>query len=116
MLEVIFRRDSQNRLSSIFARGHAAFAEAGDDIVCAAVSAILQAARLGLEEYAGVALEVEQKPGTLSIRWPELARDEAAVRAIAATAELAVRQIASQYPDHVRAAAERERNTIGETG
>ena len=109
MLEVVFHRDGRNRLSSIFARGHAEFADA-DDVVCAAVSAILQAARLGLEEHAGVVLEAQQRKGDFSIRWPEAVRDDERVRAIAATAELAVAQIARQYPGHVSC------NTARETG
>ncbi len=107
MLEVVFHRDSRNRLSSIFARGHAEFADA-DDVVCAAVSAILQAARLGLEEYANVTLETRQRRGDFFIRWPEPARDDERVRAIAATAELAVVRIAQQYPKHVECNTERE--------
>lgn len=102
MLEVTFYRDSRSRLSSVFALGHAGFADRGEDIVCAAVSAILQAARLGLEAHAGVKLDVRQHEGELRLRWPEAARDDAAVIAIVTTAELATEQIARQYPDHVR--------------
>jgi uncharacterized protein len=110
MVEVVFYRDSRNRLSSIFAHGHAEFAEESDDVVCAAVSAILQAARLGLEDYARIALEARQDKGDFSIRWPEETRDDERVQAIAATAEMAVAQIARQYPEHV------ECNTGRETG
>ena len=110
MVEVVFYRDSRNRLSSIFARGHAEFAEESDDVVCAAVSAILQAARLGLEDYARIALEARQHKGDFSIRWPEKTRDDERVQAIAATAEMAVAQIARQYPEHVAC------NTGRETG
>ena len=102
MLEVTFYRDSRKRLSSVFALGHAGFADEGEDIVCAAVSAILQAARLGLEAHAKVQLEVTQEKGELCLRWPESARDDAAVIAIVTTAELSTEQIASQYPTHVR--------------
>jgi uncharacterized protein YsxB (DUF464 family) len=102
MLEVTFYRDSRQRLSSVFALGHAGFADAGEDIVCAAVSAILQAARLGLEAHARVPLEVTQNSGELQMRWPESARDNAALVAIVTTAELSTEQIARQYPTHVR--------------
>ena len=107
MVEVVFHRDSRNRLSSIFARGHAEFADA-DDLVCAAVSAILQTARLGLEEYAGVKLAAHQRSGEFSLVWPVEARDDERVRTIVATAELAVAQIAKQYPGHVACNTERE--------
>lgn len=102
MLEVTFYRDSRQRLSSVFALGHAGFAEHGEDIVCAAVSAILQAARLGLEVHAGVKLDVTQNAGELRMHLPPSARDDAAVVAIVTTAELSTEQIARQFPEHVR--------------
>ena len=108
MLNVTFFEDSRHRLSSFVARGHAGFAESGEDIVCAAVSAILQAARLGLEEHAKVALDVTQNAGDMRVRWPEAKRDDASVRAIVETAALSTAQIASQYPQHVRFARELE--------
>ena len=108
MLSVIFYRDSRNRLSSVFARGHAGWADAGDDIVCAAASAILQAAQLGLADHAKTKLEVGQRAGELRLRWPEADRDDAAVAAIVRTAELAIESLAKQYPEHVTAHTERE--------
>ncbi len=108
MLEVTFHRDSRNRLSSVFADGHADTAVRGEDVVCAAVSGILQAARLGLETHAKVALQVEQRSGRLALRWSEDRRDDPAVVAIVATAELAIAQIAAQYPKHVRLGTESE--------
>ncbi len=107
MLEVVFYRDGSNRPSSIVARGHVDSAEHGKDIVCAAVSAILQAARLGLERHARVELEADQQPGTLRLRWPERVRDREDVRAIVETAALSVEQIAHQFPGHVTVRQER---------
>lgn len=109
MLEVTFYRDSEDRLSSVFARGHADFAEYGQDIVCAAVSAILQALRLGLETYADIPLDANQEPGELHVRWPETAREDAALRAIVTTAELSIERIAEQYPEQVRLTRESDR-------
>ncbi len=102
MLTVTFYRDERDRLSGFFARGHAGFAEHSQDIVCAAVSAILLAARLGLEQHAGVELDASQEPGELRIRWSEGARNLASVQAIVSTAELAVARIAADNPKHVR--------------
>ena len=101
MVNVVFTKDSRQRLSSVFAGGHAGWAGDGEDIVCAAVSAILQAARLGLEAYAQVALNVSQQKGDLRFSVPEDRRGDPAVAAILATAQLSVEQIAGQYPDHV---------------
>lgn len=108
MLDVTFYRDSRDRLSSIFARGHAGWADRGEDLVCAAASAILQAAQLGLEEHARVKLEVRQEAGEFSLRWPEPVRDDAALVAIVRTAELSIIALAKQYPEHVSAHTVRE--------
>jgi uncharacterized protein len=108
MLEVIVRRDGRQRLSSLFADGHADWAEEGTDLVCAAVSAILQAAWLGLDEVAHVSVKGSKTKGRLSLRWPEPARDDPAVMAIVGTAERAVEAIAKQFPANVRLVRETE--------
>lgn len=105
MVKVIFYRDGRDRLSRFFASGHVAIPETSADeysLVCAAVSAILQAARAGLEDYARIPVDVSMERGNMDLRIPASARDDAAVTAIVATAELAVAQIARQYPQHVR--------------
>jgi uncharacterized protein len=102
VLEVTVYRDDRDHIAGISARGHADFADYGEDIVCAAVSAILQAARLGLAEYARIDLAVRQEPGKLELSWADGLREDLSVAAITATAELAVEQIARRYPEHVR--------------
>jgi uncharacterized protein YsxB (DUF464 family) len=105
VLRVTFHRDSRNRLSSVFASGHVEIPESSSDeysLVCAAVSAILQAARLGLQAYVKLSLDVQQQSGHLSMRWPDDSRTDERVEAILETARLAIMQIASQYPQHVR--------------
>jgi uncharacterized protein YsxB (DUF464 family) len=102
VVDVAFHRDGRGRLSAIEARGHADFAIDADDLICAAVSAVLQAARLGLEVHAGTNLDARQHSGEFFIRWPENSRDDPRVDAIASTARLAVEQLARQYPEHVR--------------
>jgi uncharacterized protein len=102
VLEVSFLRDNRGRPAAVRAFGHADFAVAGEDVVCAGVSAILQAARLGLEQHAKVPLQASQQSGELDMAWPPEVRDDPAVLAIVTTAELAVRQIAEQFPEHVR--------------
>ncbi len=102
MVELTIREDSRQRLSSFFAAGHAGWADDGEDMVCAAVSAILQAAWLGLAEVAGVAVTGSRDKGRLELAWPVASRDDAAVDAIVRTAALSVERIATQFPDHVR--------------
>ncbi|HZT12772.1 MAG TPA: ribosomal-processing cysteine protease Prp [Candidatus Baltobacteraceae bacterium] len=111
MLNVVFRRDSLDRLSSVFAQGHVELAESSSDeysLVCAAVSAILQAARLGLEAHVKLPLDASQRSGDLALRWPARSREDERVVAIVETARLAVEQIARQYPQHVEVSVESE--------
>jgi uncharacterized protein YsxB (DUF464 family) len=102
VLRVTFYRDARGRRIGIDALGHAESERRGNDLVCAAASAILQAARLGLERHAKVALDAVQRPGELRLRWPARTRDMATIDAIIATAELSIAQLAKQYPKHVR--------------
>ena len=111
MLEVKFRRDSRQRLSSVFASGHTGFADHGEDIVCAAASAILQGAWLGLTDYAKISVDAEKAEGHLALSWPEEERDNPALCAIIGSAEIAINHIALQYPRHVRSIPEIEPET-----
>jgi uncharacterized protein YsxB (DUF464 family) len=111
MVRVVFYRDGRERLSRFFASGHVEIPESSSDkysLVCAAVSAILQAARAGLEEHVRVAPAVTMERGNMEIHIPESARSDAATIAIVATAELALEQIARQYPEHLRVTRGRE--------
>jgi uncharacterized protein len=107
VLEVTFYRDEHDRFAGLAAHGHADFDDYGEDIVCAAVSAILQAARLGLDHYAGGEIDGSQESGKLRIRLSPSARDSESVAAILTAAELAVLQVARRFPEHVSLARER---------
>jgi uncharacterized protein YsxB (DUF464 family) len=102
MLEIHITEDSRGRLSSLFARGHADFAIQSEDVICAAVSAILQAAYAGLEDVAKLRFDGKRAPGELLIRIPQEARDRTDVAAIVRTAAISVEQIARQHPEYVR--------------
>jgi uncharacterized protein YsxB (DUF464 family) len=108
VLEVRFRRDSRRRLSSVLAAGHAEAGIAGDDVVCAAASAILQAAELGLTKYAALLGVATRGDGRMAFAIPEAARERDDVKAIVATAELAIAQLAWQFPVNVRIVRENE--------
>jgi uncharacterized protein YsxB (DUF464 family) len=114
MLEVRFRRDSRDRLSSVFSSGHAEHGEPMEDVVCGAASALLQAAWVGLTDVAGVKVSGHRRKGDFLMRWPEEVRGREAVAAIVATAELAIEQMAKQYRGYVRYVREPERDERSE--
>lgn len=102
MVEIRLRRDSRSRLSFLSASGHAGWAENGEDVVCAAVSALVQSAWLGLTEIAGIPVAASKAAGRLDLRWDPALSDRDDVRAIVETVARSLRIIAGQYPEHVR--------------
>ncbi|HEV3157819.1 MAG TPA: ribosomal-processing cysteine protease Prp [Candidatus Baltobacteraceae bacterium] len=101
MVEVRMETDSRGRLSAFFAGGHAGWDELGNDVVCAAVSTVLQSAWLGLLEVAKVEVIGERAAGRLSMRWPSSVRTRPDVAAIVSTAALALERLAVQFPEHL---------------
>ncbi len=63
-----------NKNDNLFieAMGHALFDEKGKDIVCAAVSTLLQSWLIGIDELCKVLSEVEKKSGHMKVRIFEL--------------------------------------------
>ena len=62
-----------DKLSGVTCKGHTGYAEEGEDIVCAAVSSVVQTAVLGLMQLVGIDVEykVDEKEGFLSATLPE---------------------------------------------
>ncbi|MBV8529788.1 MAG: ribosomal-processing cysteine protease Prp [Candidatus Eremiobacteraeota bacterium] len=114
MLEVTFYRDDDGRFAGFCAYGHTDFAEHGEDIVCAAVSAVLQAAALGLAECAQARVESKQASGDLECTLHEEDRGRESVAAIVSTAELAIAQIARRFPKHVHLKGARLQRSVGD--
>ncbi|MGH7707406.1 MAG: ribosomal-processing cysteine protease Prp [Vulcanimicrobiaceae bacterium] len=102
MVEIRIETDSRGRLSAFFAAGHAGWDELGSDVVCAAISTILQTAWLGLVDVACIEIVGERSAGRLSLGWPAATRSRADVAAIVATAARALEQLSEQFPDHVQ--------------
>ena len=108
MVNVRIRKDSRERLSSFLASGHAGWADSGEDVVCAAVSTMLQCAILGLTEVSNIRVQATRGDGRLELAWPADSRDDPGVHAIVATAALSVERIAAQFPEHVAVIYERD--------
>lgn len=104
MIKVIFRRDSRGHIEGFTVEGHAAFAPEGEDIVCAAVSALTQAAILGIEEIVGVKPSVKKADGYLQCRLPGglVAAQLHDVRLLLETMALGLSETAEAYPRHVK--------------
>lgn len=90
MVHIRYCRD----IGKLWFEGHAEYAEKGNDIVCAAVSALYETLAAHDTTYAG-----ELKPGYRFI-WIAPGRIEDGTPIMEAFV-VGFRQIAKQYPDHV---------------
>ena len=88
------------RLYGFEAGGHTGYAPSGEDIVCAAVSALTQTALLGLGEVLKVPVDwkVDEKTGALSAFVQE---STDGTEVVLRTLEAGLMNIAEQYPDLV---------------
>ncbi|MDR0897269.1 MAG: ribosomal-processing cysteine protease Prp [Oscillospiraceae bacterium] len=84
--------------------GHTGAGSAGEDIVCAGVSALAQTAVNALEAIAGVHARVQIAPGLLVLRLPEglSPRRRRSAQIILQTALQGFTDIAAAYPLNVR--------------
>lgn len=86
------------------AKGHSGYAERGEDIVCAAVSALTQTAYLGVSELIGIEAEVFQKGGELRVMLPAGSDPEKREKAelILETMLLGLRSVEEKYSDYLK--------------
>ena len=93
MIAVSVRKDG------ITVSGHANYAEAGKDIVCAGVSALVQGLIRSVESLASDKIEYEKSPGRADIYYRVLSE---AGRLLVDSFFIGICQIASEFPDNVR--------------
>lgn len=106
MIRVRIERERGGRITGFTVRGHAGYADRGQDIVCAGVTAVVFTALEGLKAVAGVPHTVRQdgRRGYVECRLGEGASEEQAARAqtILETMVLGLRDIEKDYAGHVR--------------
>lgn len=93
MIEVTVRKDR------IIVSGHAGYAEAGKDIVCAGVTALTQSLVSSLIELTANDIEHEISPGRADIHYRNLSE---AGKLLVDSFFIGICQIADEFPDYVR--------------
>jgi len=81
-------------------KGHAGFAEAGQDIVCAAVSTLTTTCANALETVAGVKPTVTSRSGSMRLSLPAGAGPDAQV--ILKSMRQGLCDLKEAYPDHLQ--------------
>ena len=99
MVVVQVRFNREGLITGYRVKGHAGLAEAGKDVLCAAVSSITQTPILGMEEHLQRHLKVIVGDGVLQV---QLDRADEKTQLLLMTMVSAIRQLAGEYPQNVR--------------
>lgn len=88
------------RLTGFTVSGHAGYADAGEDIVCAAVSTAVQLTANGITEVLGMKARVSAKGDTVSLKMDSLPSEDA--EAFLKALRLHLEVLAEDYPKNVK--------------
>ncbi|MCL6445359.1 MAG: ribosomal-processing cysteine protease Prp [Alicyclobacillus sp.] len=101
MIRLVVEED-QGRIVRFRVSGHAGYADAGQDIVCAAVSVLVTNAINSMERFLQVQPTIAEHGAALDCRIPEPAVQDAGVQLLLRSMVFGVEQTADQYPKNVR--------------
>ncbi|MBQ7152157.1 MAG: ribosomal-processing cysteine protease Prp [Synergistaceae bacterium] len=92
-------------LVGIESKGHSGYADRGRDIICAAVSVLMQSLLLGLTEIAKaekINFSVEKKTPLIKISWPPEVQASEKFSLLIQTIAESLKIIAADNPKHVK--------------
>ncbi len=92
-----------DRITGFSVSGHSGYAEAGSDIVCAAVSAVVTMAETTINEVCGAKakVRVKEEDARVTLTLPVSCDEEEAVQAVLAGMMLTLTGIRDDYPDYI---------------
>lgn len=104
MIRVQVHRGDDGSIVSVRAEGHAGYADPGEDIVCAAVTALVVTAQLGIKQVARHPHEGKASMGKAYCKLLPGGTAESSMKAqaILETTVLGLLDIAKDYKDYVR--------------
>ena len=91
------------RINGFSISGHSGYAEAGSDIVCAAVSAAVAMAECTINDVCGTKAKVRVKdePARITLTLPAICDEEDSVQAVLAGLMLYLCSLRDDYPDYI---------------
>jgi uncharacterized protein YsxB (DUF464 family) len=103
MIMIYLKRDSDGSIIGYKVKGHAGFDDYGKDIVCSAVSVVVQSNLLGLREVAGIDIDYSAGQGELVCMLPRGldSENKDKARLLLGTMYLTLRNIADNYPGNI---------------
>ena len=93
----------EDRISGFSISGHSGYAEAGSDIVCAAISAVVTMAEATINDVCGAKAKVRVKDeqARITLILPASCDEEESVQAVLAGMMLTLINLQEQYPDYI---------------
>ena len=91
------------RITGFSVSGHSGYAEAGSDIVCAAVSAIVTMAEATINDVCGAKakVRVKEEDARITLTLPVSCDEEETVQAVLAGMLLTLCSLRDDYPDYI---------------
>ena len=91
------------RITGFSVSGHSGYAEAGSDIVCAAVSAVVTMAEATINDVLGAKAKVRVKDedARITLTLPAVCEEEEAVQAVLAGLMLYLINLRDEYSDYI---------------
>ena len=92
-----------DRITGFTVSGHSGYAEAGSDIVCAAISAVVTMAEATINEVCGAKakVRVKEEDARVTLTLPASCDEEESVQAVLAGMMLTLCSMRDDYPDYI---------------
>ncbi len=93
----------EDRITGFSISGHSGYAEAGQDIVCAAISAVVGMAEATINDVCGAKAKVRVKDeqARITLTLPTACDEEESVQAVLAGMLLYLCNLRDEYPDYI---------------
>ena len=92
-----------DRITGFTVSGHSGYAEAGSDIICAAVSAIVTMAEATINDVCGAKakVRVKEEDARITLTLPASCDEEESVQAVLAGMLITLCSLRDDYPDYI---------------
>ena len=92
-----------DRITGFSISGHSGYAEAGSDIVCAAISAVVTMAEATINDVCGAKAKVREKhdQNRITLTLPVSCDEEESVQAVLAGMMITLAGMRDDYPDYI---------------
>ena len=92
-----------DRITGFSVSGHSGYAEAGQDIICAAISAVVTMAEATINDVCGAKakVRVKEEDARVTLTLPAACDEEESVQAVLAGMLLTLCNLRDEYPDYI---------------